>query len=105
MRTEGHTFFGDFAQFVQTENLESAGIGQNGSRPRHEPMQTAQLADLLDPRPKVEVIGVPEKDLDAEFFENVLRNALDRSQSAHRHKDRGFDLAMGGAEPPGASWA
>ena len=40
------------------------------------------------PRPQVEVIGVAENNLRAKRFERVLRNRLDRTGRAHRHKDR-----------------
>ena len=65
-------------------------------------MQTTQLADLLDSRPKVEMVSVAQKNLDSEFFENVLRNAFDRGQRAYGHKDRGFDLAMRCKQTAGA---
>ena len=105
MRAERHAFFGDLAQIVQAENLEAAGVGENRPRPRHEAMQSAQLADLLDSRPQVEVISVSQKNLDAEFLENVLRNALDRGQRSHRHEDWGFDFAMRRDQTAGAGGA
>src|SRR5271155_2062719 len=70
VRTKRHAFFGDLAQLVQAENLESAGIGQDGLRPRHEAMQPAQPSNGFDSRTQVEVIGIAEKNLDAEFFQN-----------------------------------
>jgi len=51
------------------------------------------------------VIGVAEKNLDAEFFENVLRNGFDRGDRADGHKDWGFDLTVGGEQTPGAGSA
>src|SRR5262245_64557713 len=38
MRTERYPVFIDLAQLVQAEDLEPAGVGQNGSIPRHEPV-------------------------------------------------------------------
>ena len=87
MGTERHAFFVHFAQFIEAENLEASGIGEDGPRPRHKAMQSAQFADLLDPGAKVEVIGIAEDNLYAEFFEDVLRDALDRGQRTHRHED------------------
>ncbi len=77
MRAKRHAFLGHFAKFVQTENLEAARVGENGARPRHEAMQPAQLADLRDSGSQVEMVGIAQKDLYAEIFQDVLRNAFD----------------------------
>ncbi len=74
---KGHAFLGHLAQFIQTENLETARIGENRARPRHEAIQPAQLADLLDSGPQVKMVGITQEDLYTEFLEDVLRNALD----------------------------
>ncbi len=105
MRTERHAFLGDFAQIIQAEHLEAARVGENRPRPRHEAMQSAQLADLLDSWPQVEVIGVSQKNLNAKFLENVLRNAFDRGQRSHRHEDRSFDFAVRRDQAAGAGGA
>ena len=76
MRAKRHSFLGDFAKFVQAENLEAAGIGQDRPRPGHESVQASEVADGFDSWPQIEVIGIAEKNLDAEFFENILRTAL-----------------------------
>ena len=76
--TECHSFFVHLAKFVQAENLEAARVRENRARPRHETMQAAQLAHLLHPRPQIKMVGISQKDLDAQFFQNVLRNAFDR---------------------------
>ena len=47
MRAEQHAFFGDLAQAAQAEDLEAAGIGEDGPRPVHELVQPAELADRL----------------------------------------------------------
>jgi len=104
MRAERDTLFADFAQITQTEDLKAAGVGQNRAWPRHEAMQSAQLPDLLDSRPQVEVIGVSQENFNAEFFENVLRDAFDRGQGSHRHEDRGFDFAVRRDQATGTGW-
>jgi hypothetical protein len=48
------------------------------------------------------VVGIAEKNLNAEFFENVLRHAFDSGSCAHRHKDRSFDLAVRQSQTTGA---
>src|SRR5579872_5104016 len=41
MRTKRHAFFGDFAEFVQTKNLKTSGVGEDGARPCHETVESA----------------------------------------------------------------
>ena len=105
MRTERYARFCDFAQIGQAENLEAARVGKNRPWPRHEAMQSAQLANLLDSRSQVEVVGVSEKNLDPEFLENVLRNTLHRCQRSHRHEDWGFNFSVRRDQAAGAGWA
>ena len=68
MRAEFNAFVIDFPQAGQAENLETAAVGQNSPVPVHETVQPAHLADDIDPRPEVEVIGIGEYHLDADFF-------------------------------------
>ncbi len=105
MRTKRHAIFCDFAQLIKTEYLEAARVGKNRARPCHEAMQSAKLSHLLDPRPKIKVIGVPQKNLDAQFFENVLGNALDRGQCADGHEHRSFDFTVRRDQTTGAGCA
>ena len=91
-------FLGDLAQIVQAENLKAAGIGQNGTRPGHEPVQSSQLLYLCYPRPQVKVVGVAQQNLDTEFLEDVLRNAFDRGERADGHEHRRLDFAMRSGE-------
>ena len=56
MGAEAHAFLSQFAQLAQAENLESAGVGKNRPIPRHEPVQPAQLAHLLNSGTKIEVM-------------------------------------------------
>ena len=105
MRAESHAFLGHLAQFVQTENLETAGVGENRARPRHETVQPAQLAHLLDSRPQIKMVGIAQQNLYAEFLQNVLRHAFHRRQSSDRHEYRSFDYAMRSGQPPSAGRA
>ena len=94
MRAKCDAFFADFAQFVQAENLEAAGIGKDRARPRHKTVEPAEPSNGLDSRTQVKMIGIAEKNLDAEFFENVLRHGFHRRRRSHRHEHGGFDLAV-----------
>src|ERR1700693_400297 len=102
--TERDASFGDFAQLVEAENLEAAGIGENGARPRHEAVQSAEVADGFDSGPQVEMVRVAKKNLDVEFFEDILRDRFYGCGGANGHEDRRFDLAMGRDEAPRASY-
>jgi hypothetical protein len=95
MRPKLNAALAYFAQLIQAENLESARIGKNAAFPRHESVQPAHLADGFVSRPQIEVIGVAEENLYAEFFENVLRYALDRAQRSDGHKDGSLDFTVG----------
>jgi len=53
VRTEAHAFIGDLPQFREAEHLVSAGIGENRAVPRHELVQSAQLANQCVPRPQI----------------------------------------------------
>ena len=94
MRAERHTFFADLAKIRQAENLKPAGVGEDGSDPRHESMQPAHLPDGFDSRPQIKMIGIAEQNLDAQFFQHILRNALHRSQRSNRHENRRFNLSV-----------
>lgn len=51
-------------------------------------MQPAKLPDPLVPRTKIKVVGIAQKNFDAEFFQRLLRQSLDRARRAHGHKGR-----------------
>lgn len=73
--------------------------------PRHKAMQSAEFADLLDAWAQIEVIGISEKNSDAEFFEDVLWNTLDRGQRSHGHEDRSLHFAVWSQQASGAGRA
>jgi hypothetical protein len=105
VRAKHHAFFADFAQFGQAKNLESTGVSEDCARPSHEAMQSTKLADLLHSRPKIKVIGVAEQNLDAKFFENILRNTFHTAQRADRHEYGRFDLPVRSEQAAGPGWA
>ena len=47
------------------EDLEAAGVGEQGARPGHEAVQATETADGLVAGAEVEVIGVGEEDVGA----------------------------------------
>jgi hypothetical protein len=51
------------------------------------------------------MVSISEKNLHAEFFQNVLGDAFNRTQRSHWHKDRGLYLAVRSDEVPGTGTA
>ena len=51
------------------------------------------------------MIGIAQNDLRADLFQVFRRHGLDRGLGAHRHEDRGFDVAVQGGEPARAGMA
>src|SRR5215467_9723342 len=94
MRAKRDSLLGDLPQLIQTEDLKSPRIGQNGPRPAHEAMQSSQLPNLINPRPKIEVISVPEENLNVQFFEQILGHALYGCQRPYGHEYRRFNHTM-----------
>src|SRR5579864_969435 len=105
MRTKRHAVFGDFPEIAKAENLESAGVGQNCARPRHECVESAESANLLDSRPEIKVIGIAEQNFYAEILQYILRNGFHCGLGTDRHEHWGVDLTVRGAEPPSAQFA
>src|SRR5690349_15081243 len=59
---EDDALLGNLAQAGETEDLESAGVGEDRAGPGHEAMQSAEPPDQLVAGTKVKVIGVAEHD-------------------------------------------
>ena len=95
VRAEADAFVGEFAQAGEGEDLESAGVGEQGAGPGDEAMESAEGADAFMAGAEIEVIGVAEDDLRAEVFEGLLRDGFDGALSSDGHEDGGFDGAVG----------
>ncbi len=105
VRAELHAILGELAQIAEAEDLEAAGVGEDGLVPGHELLHPAELADGFDAGAEIEMVGVVEQDLNVELFEHVLRHALDRGDGAYRHEDGGSDLAVRSDKAAGAGRA
>ena len=84
--SEGDALFGDLASMGQREDLEAAGIGEDGAAPFAEPVQAAVRLDHLQARTQVEVEGVAEDDLGAKVSNLLGEHAFDRAVRADRHE-------------------
>ena len=100
MRAESNPGLGDGSAGGERHDLISAGIGQDGVRPIHEAVQSAQCGDALRPGAKHQVIGVAKDDPRPGSRDPVRRHRLDRAGSADRHEDRGVDDPVSSREPP-----
>ena len=95
MRGKRDAFLLDLAQTGQGEYLESAAVGKHGAIPIHHFVQPTQLFDYLITGTKVEMIGIGQFDLTADFLQIMGRNGtLDRALGTHIHKHRGLNGTM-----------
>src|SRR5712691_1893173 len=102
MRAEQHSSFGDPPKTVETENLESTGVREDGARPAHELMQSSELADRLMPGPQIKMIRVAQDDLRVQIVQQVAgKHAFDRGLRTDRHEDGSLHVAVRGVEDAG----
>ncbi len=97
----------DAPQGGQGEDLEAAGIRQDGPLPVHEFVQPPHPPYQLVAGPEVEVVGVAQLNLALDLPEvESVHAPLDGGLGAHVHKHRGLDHAAVGAgklAAPGAA--
>ncbi len=92
---EADAFVGHLAELAERKDLKAAGIGEQGARPTDEAMQAAHAADGFVARTEIEVVCVAEDDLDAEGFEQILRDGFDGTGGAYGHENGGFNSLVG----------
>jgi hypothetical protein len=105
---ELNAFGRDLAQLGKGEDLEAAGVGEQGARPGHEAVQAAEAADGVVAGAKVEVVGVGEDDcwsggVRAEAFQQFVGDRLDGGGGAYGHEDGRLDRAVGEMQGRAAS--
>ena len=94
MRAEDHAFVRDFSQIGETENLKAARIGEDRSRPGHEAVQAAEPADAFVAGTQIQMIGVAEQNLHAQFGERLLGERFHRAGGSHGHERGRVDHAV-----------
>jgi hypothetical protein len=106
---EEHSFFGDFAQRVEREDLEASGIREDRTGPRHEFVETSKAAYGFMSGAEEEMIGVRKDDLGVECIGKIAwHHALHRGLCSDGHKYRSFDCSVRGMEQTGSGsgdWA
>ena len=98
MRTEFDAVGFDFADGGQAEDLEAAAVGENWERPVDEIVEATGGADDVHPGTDMEMIGVTEDDLSAEFAEFARVDGFDAALGADGHEDGSVDDAVGSGE-------
>ena len=105
MGREANAFFGHLPDVGEGKDLKSAGVGEDGSVPAFEAVQSACLMEDLSAGTEVEVVGVTEDDLRFDVvFEFLPLHTLDGTYGTDGHEDRREDIAMVGMDDTG-SWS
>ena len=68
-------------------------------------MQAAHPAHGFDSGPQIQVIGIAQNDVSAQFFERVLGHPFHGAQRSHRHKYGGLDFSVRSEQATGAGSA
>src|SRR4030095_209681 len=89
-----HAFLGDLAKAGEGEDLESAGVGEDGAVPSHKSMQPAEVFHHFHAGADEEVIGIAQDDLRSERFELIGRAAFAGGLRADGHEDGCLDRAV-----------
>ena len=97
-RAEGDAVGIELAQLAERHHLEAARIGQDRTRPVHEPVQPAQRRHPLGAGPQHQVEGVAQHDLGAGLGDRLRQHRLDGAGGAERHEGRRLDRAVRGRD-------
>jgi hypothetical protein len=81
----------DASQSFEGEHLEAAGIGEDGTIPRHEAMEAAQLAHHVVTGSQMEVVRVGQDHPRTSAPEVLRVERLDGAEGSNRHEHRRFD--------------
>ena len=98
MGLEDDAVIGDLAEIGQRHDLETARIGEDRSRPVHEPVQSAEPGDDIGARAQHQMIGVGEHDLGPGRGHRFGRHRLDGPGGADGDEGRGGDGAVGASD-------
>ena len=88
---------------AQRQHLEPAAVGERRPRPVHERAESAGVVDDVGAGLQVEVVGVGQHGLRAEFAHGLWQHRFDRRLGADRDERRGLDVAVRGVDDAGAT--
>src|ERR1700735_1185885 len=94
MRTKCDAVVCHFAQFTQAEDLVASRIRKDCSGPGHEFVQTAHIADEFVTWAEIQMVGIGQKNLNAERFQVCLGLRLYSRRCAHRHERRSVNHSV-----------
>src|SRR5665213_1745202 len=94
MRAERDPVVVDRAPRLQAEHLVAAGIGQDRTVPRHEPVESAGGGERLAARPQPQMVRVREHDSRADLVQVARFEQLHVGERPDRHEARRRDLAV-----------
>ena len=95
MRAEFASLFPKFAYAGEREHLKTARVGEYGLIPSIELVQSASLAQGVESRPQIQVVGVAKDYLGLDLVAQLGEvYALDRTARAHGHEDRSLSLPV-----------
>ncbi len=99
---EGHAVLVDPAQVAQADHLEATRIGEDGSIPLHELMQTTEALDAFVSGAEREMVGVREDDARPDLSQVVGVEGLDGGVRADGHEDGRLDHTVGRLQAAGS---
>ena len=103
MALKSHAFLLDFPPVGKRIHLKAAAIGQHWPLPAIETVNATRLAQNLQARTQVEMVGVAKADLGADIIPKfVLVYGFDSSRRTNGHENGGIDLAVVGLDLAGS---
>ncbi len=94
MRLKDDSVLGHAPTRGEREDLISAGVGENRSRPAREGVKPAQPGDAIVAGTHVQVVRVRQQDVRAKIAQGLDRDGLDGTARADRHEGRSLDDAV-----------
>ena len=102
MRAELDAVVGELERVGEREDLEAAGVGEDGAVPVHERVESARVAHDVGAGTQVEMVGVGQHHLRTDVAKLRCGDALDGRARADRHEHGRLDGAVGGMEASSA---
>ncbi len=103
MRLKGYSLLGNLPEITETEDLIASAVGQNGSFPMHEGMESSQSSNDFMSGPEVEMVGISQDGFHTHLHKLFRGKGFDRSLGSHGKKGRGRERTMRGLNSSPAS--
>ena len=99
MTTELATLLSEFADTGEREHLKTTRVGQNRTIPGIELVQSTCLAEDIQSRTEIQMVGIAQNDLRLDLFAKL--GEMHRLHTSHRtdgHEDGGLNLTVIGGD-------